>query len=79
MKKLSAITPELQAWLIEFSTRLKNAMDELEIDQGRLAEVTGISVASIYFYLRGNAIPSAYHAKKLADALFISVADLIDF
>lgn len=40
-----------------------------------LSEQTGISVATLYRYMRGDGIPNLYRAKRLADALGCDISE----
>ena len=55
-------------------TKLKKLKNLSQVD---LAEVTGISRDAISKYERGDAIPSVQYAKKIADALGVSLDYLV--
>ena len=54
---------------MNFSKRLKEAMEERRVSQTELAKMTGVSKASISQYLSGKHEPIPGVAKRLADAL----------
>ena len=70
---------EEKEWIYEFSRRLKERMEYLEMSQTELAKRSGVPQSSISQYVNGRKKPSAYVIPKLAKALVCSVADLIDF
>lgn len=53
----------------DFSERLKNALLKRNILASDLANMTGVSRASISQYINGNRTPSPAMTKKIADAL----------
>lgn len=65
------------AWISGFRFRLRDRMEDLEIDRKTLATIIGVDRNLIGYWLNGKAIPTAYHAMKLARALAMSTDDLI--
>jgi transcriptional regulator with XRE-family HTH domain len=59
-----------------FSQNLKRAMNERNITQSQLADLTGLSKSGISQYLSGKITPNERAKRKLADALDVSVAYL---
>lgn len=68
-----------QKYAKEFARRLNKRMEELGLSQNRLAGISGVSQAQIHQYLKGNHIPRADIAAKLAFGLAIPVGDLFGF
>ena len=60
-----------------FATNLKNLMDNHALSQRKLAELTGISVASINNYLNKVSDPSVYFLLRLKDVFNISLDSLL--
>lgn len=58
--------------------KLKNARLALDMSQSDLAKKTGISERSLYTYEHMEATPRMSNIKKLADALNVTVAYLMD-
>lgn len=54
---------------MSFAKDLKNLMEELEISQTKLSELTGIGKSSICQYLSGKNEPSEARKKEIAQAL----------
>lgn len=63
----------------EFGYRLGKKMRNRNITQGDLAELTGISVRMIGYYVRGEKLPSLYNVYLLSRALACSISELADF
>ncbi|SDF77619.1 XRE family transcriptional regulator [Sporomusa acidovorans] len=62
---------------MNFSIRLKTAMDEKQINQSDLSALTGMSKASISQYLSGKNEPSKKNIAKIAEALKVTEAWLM--
>lgn len=60
----------------EFSMRLRRLMFRKNINQTELADMTGISQASISNYIIGKSSPSFYNADRIARALDCSIDEL---
>lgn len=63
--------------MIDFSISLKKARETKRISQERLEKASGISQAAISKIESGVASPTIYTAQKLADALGVSLVELI--
>lgn len=63
----------------EFGYRLGKKMRNRNITQGDLAELTGISVRMIGYYVRGEKLPSLYNVYLMSRALACSISELADF
>lgn len=63
----------------EFGYRLEKKMRNRNITQGDLAELTGISVRMIGYYVRGEKLPSLYNVYLMSRALACSISELADF
>ena len=61
-----------------FGEKLKNARLALNLSQIELAERAGITERSIYSYEQAGTLPRSAVLKRLADALNVSVAYLMD-
>ena len=68
----------LDKWQLIFSNRILTRLKELNMTQAKLAELTGVHVASISNYVCGKRIPKADVLINLAKALRCSVSDLIE-
>ena len=66
-------------WLEEFRINLLRMMDEDRITQKELADDSGLSEASISYYVNGTKMPGVRAIVNLAYALDCSTDDLIDF
>ena len=62
-----------------FSERLKALMDELNISQGKLCDLTGIGASSVSQYLSGKNTPGPERVKVLADATGVSFDYLMGY
>lgn len=69
----SSVDAEEQ-WRLDFAKKLHK---EMWCSRGRLSELTGISERTISKYLNGQATPSAYNIKKIAQVLRCSPSLLI--
>lgn len=72
------ITFEERNWLKEYSRRVRSRMEDLGINQSRLAELTGLDNGTIHNMYYGKRIPLVTNAIKVARALAMDTADLID-
>jgi transcriptional regulator with XRE-family HTH domain len=61
-----------------FGEKVKEARRSLNLSQAELAEKTGISERSLYTYEQLGTIPRKSNIKKIADALNVTVAYLMD-
>lgn len=61
----------------ELGRRIDLIIEERNLFQYELAEMTGISNIMINQYIMGKSIPGAYNLKQIADALGCSLDDLI--
>ncbi len=66
-------------WLDIFASNLFEIMNERGYTQGDLAEDTGLSEASISYYLNRRRIPGIRAIVNIAYVLDVDVAELIDF
>lgn len=66
-------------WYLRFGANLHLRMIKAGLNQIMLADRTGISQASITYYLNGSKTPTIYNTQKIAEALGCTVNDLIDF
>lgn len=55
-----------------FGDRLAKELDKRELQQKDLAELTGITTATISRYITGQRNPSSHNAKLIANALGVS-------
>lgn len=63
----------------EFSQRLQEKMEIKAYGQSYLAEISGVSQATINKYINCRVTPSLYNVRKLAKALSCSVDELLRF
>lgn len=63
---------------IIFSENLREIMKEKGISQQTLAQVVGVSDASVSFWLSGQKYPSPGKVQKIADFLGVRKSQLID-
>ena len=63
---------------MQFGEKLRNARLALNLSQIELAESAGITERSIYSYEHTGTLPRTAVLKKLADALSVTVAYLVD-
>ena len=68
-----------EEWMKNFSSKLKQRMEYLEMSQNRLAKMAGISQFAIWTYVTCRNVPTAYHLSKLAEALITTPNDLVSF
>lgn len=61
-----------------FGEKLKNARKTMNLSQGELAAITGISERSLYTYEQLGTLPRKSNIKKIAEALHVSVSYLTD-
>lgn len=66
-------------WLYEFSIRLQNMMIYCKMDRQQLSDASGVSESCLCRYLNGTMSPNIYNLINLADALYCTVSDLVDF
>ena len=66
-------------WLWMFSTNLTRMVYEAKLTQRDLAELSGISEATISKYLRGHQMPGVKAILNIAYVLNCNTDDLIDF
>lgn len=64
---------------IYFSSKLNSLLELRGMNRKDLADITGISSTSICQYTAGISTPNLFNARKIANALGVSVNDLIDF
>lgn len=64
---------------IYFSSKLNSLLELKGMNKKDLADITGISSTSICQYIGGISTPNLFNARKIANALGVSVNDLIDF
>lgn len=61
----------------EFGENLKAELDDAWMSQKELSEYTGISEATISYYIHGERMPSLKNVINIANALDIEVSDLV--
>lgn len=66
-------------WIREFSLNLRRMMYDLRISQRELADLSGLSEATISRYLNATHAPSFKAIVNLAYAFGCNTDDLIDF
>ena len=66
-------------WRRKFSSRVLQALGELDMTQSRLAIKSNVSIGMISRYLACTSTPSATVALNIAKVLGIPVNELIDF
>ena len=66
-------------WMDDFGTNLLCIMHEFRINQKDLAEMSGLSEATISRYTNKTKMPSVRAILKLSYALDVDIEDLIDF
>lgn len=64
--------------MVSFSKKLKRAIELGGISQASLARMSGLTEASISRYLAGKRTPDATCASRIANALNVSLDELID-
>ena len=64
---------------IYFSSKLNSLLELKGMNRKDLADTTGISSTSICQYTAGISTPNLFNARKIANALGVSINDLIDF
>lgn len=64
-------------WRESFSKRLDRIMRIRAFTVERLSDETDISHVTLYKYLKGTSTPSTYNIKKIAQAMDISILELI--
>ena len=62
----------------DFGDNLKMELKENGITAGRLSYETGISESAIYYYIRGERMPSVLNVIKIMQALDCEFEDLFD-
>ena len=68
-----------EEWLSEFSRKLKRKLSMSNITRKELSLKTGISIGTIYRYVRGERVPDIFSIKKIARALNRETVELTDF
>lgn len=71
------LRPNEYIWRMEFSRRLERLMKFKQINQEELAELTGLTRASINNYLKCKRTPSAYVIMLISRALNCSPTELV--
>lgn len=66
-------------WLLEFGKNLERLLDYTWTSQEELAEVIGVSQASVSRYINGQQMPSITTVINIARALDCDIDALIDF
>ena len=66
-------------WMDIFSENLVSTLEEADMTQRELSEMTGLSESSISNYIHKKRLPNAKAIVNLAYALNCSMDDLIDF
>lgn len=66
-------------WLELFGDNLASLLIEADMTQAELAEITGMSKATINKYIHGFQMPTAFAIVRLAAALDCNPSELIDF
>lgn len=66
-------------WLIRFSEKLKDVMEEKGYTQAELAKAIRVSQAAVSAYLRASKLPGVRVILNLSYALDIPVDELTDF
>ena len=61
----------------KYSTRLKTAIESLDISQAELAKKTGVTEATISNYINAKKMPQLSVVEKIADILGLSVDYLL--
>lgn len=61
-----------------FGVKLRKIMEEKNITQNKLSDMTGIEQPTISHYVNGNMNPSFYIADKIATALGCSLDEFRD-
>ena len=59
----------------KFAVILKCLLMKKSVTQGKLAEATGLSEATITHYIKGKTTPSQKNMQKIADALGVSTSE----
>lgn len=68
-----------QAWLDIFGDNLNELLSEAGMNQADLAEATGLSTATISYYINKRKMPGPRALVNIATALNVSLDDLMDF
>ena len=66
-------------WMREFANRILERLGDLDMSQGQLANLTGITQSNISSYLSCNSTPSAPRVCNIARALNLEPGYLLDF
>lgn len=66
-------------WLDMFARNLREILTDYKMTQAELAEMSGLSEATISSYMTGRKMPGAKAIINIAYVLGISTDDLIDF
>lgn len=66
-------------WLIEFGKSLKDLLEYAGTSQGELADIIGVSQATISRYVTGQQMPTMDNIVEIAFALDCNIDDLINF
>lgn len=77
MKNITTITK--YEWKCEFARRLKNRMDELNLNEAELADRAGVSKGHISKMVNCKISPLGYTIFKIAKALSVEPSYLVDF
>lgn len=63
----------------EFGDNLKDIMDDYQMTQKELADITGISVSAISRYIHGQRMPTLKTLINIVNALECDVDELVNF
>ena len=72
------LKPEEANRRLLFCNNLRDIVRNGPIGAVELAKRTGLSVTTVYNYMKGRTFPSDEHIKILADGLEVTVEDLFD-
>ena len=76
---IATLPKDKNRWKEKFSEKLREQMQKQNISKYDLSDKTGFTSMSIYYYMSGKNIPSAFAVARIAKALNCSVNDLMDF
>ena len=71
-------TDDEKEWGLTFGAKLRNAIETSRFTQAEVADKIGVSRQIFSRYIHGNAIPSVYKARQIANILGCTIDELIE-
>lgn len=68
-----------QQFLLDFGRNLEDLLDEVNMSQRELSELTGINKSTISRYVAGDMMPSLVNVVKIMRVLECEFEDLVDY